>query len=106
MGENNPVVLDISSDEETAFDGPISNDYSWLSRLLADDSDEVVVVGEVKSKSAKTAAIKDDDDDCVILDGDPEKPVESVDDGEKSDGDDLLIVGQKGQVYFLWFNLL
>lgn len=102
MDENNPVVLDISSDEEAALEEPIGNDYSWLSRLLADDvddPDEVVVVGEVKSKSSKPAANNDgDDDDCVVLDGDPDKPAAPVDDQE-SEGDDLLIVGQKGQVY-------
>ncbi|KAK3193334.1 hypothetical protein Dsin_024644 [Dipteronia sinensis] len=99
--DQNLVIHDISSDDEPALDEPIVDDYSWLSRLLCDDvddSDEVVVVREVKSKFSKPAVNKeDDDDDCVVLDGDPDKTVEAVDD-QASDGDDLLIVGQKGQI--------
>ncbi|KAI9182676.1 hypothetical protein LWI28_027736 [Acer negundo] len=101
--DQNLVIHDISSDDEPALDEPIVDDYSWLSRLLCDDvedSDEVVVVREVKSKLSKPAVNKeddDDDDDCVVLDGDPDKTVEAVDD-QASDGDDLLIVGQKGQI--------
>ncbi|KAK2648604.1 hypothetical protein Ddye_016093 [Dipteronia dyeriana] len=99
--DKNLVIHDISSDDEPALDEPIVDDYSWLSRLLCDDvddSDEVVVVREVKSKFSKQAVNEeDDDDDCVVLDGDPDKTVEAVDD-QASNGDDLLIVGQKGQI--------
>ncbi|KAH7525332.1 hypothetical protein JRO89_XSUnG0081000 [Xanthoceras sorbifolium] len=100
--DQNPVILDISSDEEAALDEPIDDDdvYSWLSRLIpdeVDDSDEVVVVREVKSKSSKPAVNNDDDDDCVVLDSDPDKAVQTVDD-QACGGDDLLIVGQKGQI--------
>ena len=100
------VVLEISSDEEVGLDDYRGDDYDWLSELLrevdksTDDSDDVVVVREVnpkqKSKSSKSTA-KDDDDDCVVLDGDPDNPVPTVDDSENG-SDDLLVVGEKGQV--------
>lgn len=99
------MVFDISSDEEPALDVAAgSDDYGWISKLLCDevdDSDDVVVVGEIKSRSSKVTANKscEDDDDCVILDGDPDKPV-AVNEDKADDGDDLVIVSQKGQVYF------
>lgn len=106
--EENTVVFDISSDEEPALDVAAGgDDFGWLTKLLCDDvddSDEVVVVGEIKSKSSKVTANKncEDDDDCVILDGDPDKPV-AVDEDKADDGDDLVIVCQKGQVYSVKF---
>ncbi|KAL4382996.1 hypothetical protein GQ457_15G025010 [Hibiscus cannabinus] len=112
MGSN-PVVFDISSDEEevaSALEEPEGDDYVWFSEVLKavnrgfDDSDEVVVVGEVnpnkKSKSRNSSVRKDvnvEDDDCVVLEGDPEKVVTDVNDNHE-DSDELLIVGQKGQV--------
>ncbi|KAG6437924.1 hypothetical protein SASPL_102855 [Salvia splendens] len=117
-----PIVLDISSDEETVF-GDVSKgfgefgykeDGEWLSRLLVevggnidDDSDDVVFVGELfpnatkksRSDSVKVAIDDGDDDDCMVLDGDPDNPVVAVnhkDDGD--DSDDLEIVGEKGEV--------
>ncbi|KAK8614901.1 hypothetical protein V6N13_068689 [Hibiscus sabdariffa] len=111
MGSN-PVVFDISSDEEevaSALEEPEGDDYVWFSEVLKavnrgfDDSDEVVVVGEVnpskKSKSRNSSVRKDvnvEDDDCVVLEGDPEKVVTDVNDNHE-DSDELLIVGQKGQ---------
>lgn len=99
-------MLEISSDEEVGLDDYRGDDYDWLSELLrevdksTDDSDDVVVVREVnpkqKSKSSKSTA-KDDDDDCVVLDGDPDNPVPTVDDSENG-SDDLLVVGEKGQI--------
>lgn len=66
-----------------------------------DDSDDVVVVGEVLAQKPKKAKAlvpyDDDDDDCVVLDGDPDKPKEEVK-GSVEDSDDLLIVGETGQV--------
>ncbi|GMJ01302.1 hypothetical protein HRI_003799400 [Hibiscus trionum] len=112
MGSN-PVVFDISSDEEevaSALEEPKGDDYCWFSEVLKavnrgfDDSDEVVVVGEVnpnkKSKSRNSSVTKNvnvEDDDCIVLEGDPEKVVSDVDDNHE-DSDELLIVGQKGQV--------
>ncbi|KAJ9169690.1 hypothetical protein P3X46_017852 [Hevea brasiliensis] len=109
--ESNPVIFDISSDEESAFNEPRGgdDDHEWLTELLETvdkenaDSDEVLVVGEYnppkpKSKSKSSKPVKDvDDDDCVVLDGDPDKQVDVVDDAA-SDGDDVLVVGQKGQI--------
>ncbi|KAJ6389926.1 hypothetical protein OIU77_024200 [Salix suchowensis] len=120
--DSNSVVFDISSDEELAIAEPkeFDDDCNWLTELLRnfdkenDDSDDVVIVGEYKppkpkskSKSSNQVAdIKfflDDDDDCVVLSGDPEKPVAAVDDvcrneaDSSDDGDDVLVVGEKGQ---------
>ncbi|KAB1213816.1 hypothetical protein CJ030_MR5G017079 [Morella rubra] len=109
-----PLILDISSDDEPGgglvgapLDGG-GDDFAWLSELLdADDkepdsdSDEVVVVGEVinakpKSKSSKLT-VRDADDDCIVLEADPDKPVALVGD-EVGGSDELLVVGEKGQI--------
>lgn len=56
----------------------------------------------MKSKSS-TLTVKDvgddddDDDDCVILEGDPENSVASVEE-EANGSDELLVIGEKGQV--------
>ncbi|KAJ8749069.1 hypothetical protein K2173_013676 [Erythroxylum novogranatense] len=111
MGSSDPLIFDISSDEEPPFDDPRvgEDDLFWLRELLetvdpkSDDSDDVVIVGEYnppkpKSKPKSLKAVNfSTDDDCVVLDRDPDIPVATVNDAD-SDGDDLLIVGQKGQV--------
>ncbi|KAM7527355.1 hypothetical protein LguiB_030765 [Lonicera macranthoides] len=120
------VVLNISSDEEEVGWGEDDNrgvdggdDYDWISELLDEveketdngggDDDDVVVVDEklllnsnpkqrLKSSSVVVnSLIKDVDDDCVILDGDPDKPVE-VENNPVGEFDDLLVVSEKGQV--------
>lgn len=119
------MVLDISSDEEEVGWGEDDNggvdggdDYDWISELLDEveketdnggDDDDVVVVDEklllnsnpkqrLKSSSVVVnSLIKDLDDDCVILDGDPDKPVE-VENNPVGEFDDLLVVSEKGQV--------
>ncbi|KAF5482509.1 hypothetical protein F2P56_003071 [Juglans regia] len=112
-----PVILDISSDEETGLSEPQGggggggggDDFDWISKLLdgaddkepGDDSDDVVVLGESintnrKSKSSKST-MGDTDDDCVILEGDPDNPVVVVDDAVGG-SDELNIVGEKGQI--------
>jgi hypothetical protein len=122
--DSNSVVFDISSDEEPAIEEPkeFDDDCNWLTELLRtvdqekDDSDEVVIVGEYnppkpKSKSKSSNQLADikfvldgDDDDCVVLGGDPDKPVSAVDDvcrnetDSSDDGDDVLVVAEKGQV--------
>lgn len=103
-----PVIFEISSDE----------DEDWLSDLLdrvneeSDSFDDVVVVDEKvacapaiqKHKFLPSNGMKgsgsDSDDDCLILDGDPDKPITAVDDTGNGT-DDLLIVGEKGQVFIL-----
>ncbi|CAI9774404.1 unnamed protein product [Fraxinus pennsylvanica] len=122
MENLNPVILEISSDDEASFDdggGGGGEDHDWLSELLdevdggTDDSDDVVFVDEVVVKpkkprlsspnsSAKTVNYNggyDDDDECVILDGDPDKLL-AVENSKVDDegSDDLLVVGEKGQV--------
>ncbi|KAL6984568.1 poly(A)-specific ribonuclease [Sarracenia purpurea var. burkii] len=75
-------------------------DYDWISELLddkvgdreADDSDDIVFVGEAmmnpKSRSKSSSVVENDlDDDCVALDGDPDKSVE-IENSNASDSDD------------------
>ncbi|CAM8891489.1 unnamed protein product [Rhodiola kirilowii] len=112
-------VLDISSDEEPdARDQQMNLD--WLCDQLfqnVDDSDDVVVVGEVlnskqgvnKCLSSPVAASnadernvqkgdeEEDDDDCVVLEGDPDKMV-AVEESREDGSDELVVVGEKGQV--------
>ena len=118
-----PEVLDISSDEEQGCseEGLKSSDYDWIKEFLAmsddeqksEDSDDVVIIYEnkpqSKSKSSAVAAKDvdaDDDGDCVVLDGDPENGVTSVDDESTGGSDELLVVGEKGQVCFVFVCLL
>ncbi|CAL9067988.1 RPM1 interacting protein 13-like [Musa acuminata AAA Group] len=118
MGPDHAVVVDISSDEEDlgldASDVLSFNSFEVLDRSdvrRQEESDDVVIVDEFSASAAKRRK-KDsgllapdkgsgfDDDDCVVLDSDPDKPVSVVDDngGEIGDrGDDLLIVAEKGQ---------
>lgn len=103
------MVLDISSDEEEGLkEEPKISDLDWIKDLLftsdEESDDEVVIVSEnkpqLKSKSS-TLAVKvvdeDDDDDCVVLEGDPENGVTSVDE-EATGSDELFVVGEKGQI--------
>ncbi|KAI3526542.1 hypothetical protein L1887_05799 [Cichorium endivia] len=118
----NAVVLEISSDEDVDWndsdgrgiaDG--GDDHDWLAELLdevnkgnfGEDSDEVVVVTEVSpsekqgKKSKLKSSLVDLDDDCVILDNDPDKPVEVRNDkpsNDEDDSDEILVVSEKGQV--------
>ncbi|KAK9050325.1 hypothetical protein SSX86_030706 [Deinandra increscens subsp. villosa] len=126
----NTVVLEISSDEEGGWDDHTekaiidgSDDYNWISDILdevnrencrydddgGDDSDEVVVVSEVlpkrtrKKLKSNSASVIDFDDDCMILDHDPDKPPEIRTDNpthphNDDDSDDILVVSEKGQV--------
>ncbi|TYI13418.1 hypothetical protein ES332_A08G057700v1 [Gossypium tomentosum] len=112
--ESNPVVFDISSDDDdevaSGLEESKGDDYDWFSEVLEavskgfDDSDEVVVIGEVnpnkKSKTRSSSVRKDvtlEDDDCIVLEGDPEKAVSDVNDYH-DDSDELLVVGHKGQI--------
>lgn len=116
------MVLEISSDEDVDWkdsDGRRipggGDDHDWLAELLeevdketyGDDSDEVVVVSEVSpsektgKKSKFKSSLVDLDDDCVILDNDPDKPVEVRNDNPgngEDDSDDIVVVSEKGQV--------
>lgn len=105
----NSGPIDISSDEETGLNDPEDDNADWLSNLIDsadnqgdDDSDDVVVISEVNSNSGPKSSkwtVKDVDDDCVVLDGDPDKAVSVVDDSG-SGSDELIVVGEKGQVLY------
>ncbi|KAJ8747228.1 hypothetical protein K2173_017300 [Erythroxylum novogranatense] len=108
MASSYPQIFDISSDEEPVFDNPRvgDDDYNWFTEILQTvdkDFDEVMIVGETntsnsKSKSKSSILVEvNADDDCVVLDGDPDIPVPIVKDAD-NDGDDILVVGQKGQI--------
>lgn len=110
------IVFDISSDEEPGWgdsggawaEETKADSSEWLSEVLSavdggsDDPDEVVFIGEVnpirklKSSQSSIECISDDDE-CVVLDGDPDKPLE-IANGEEEDCDELQIVGQKGEI--------
>ncbi|CAL5207079.1 unnamed protein product [Lathyrus oleraceus] len=113
-----PVVVDISSDEEEDLkEGSKNTDLGWIEELLfnsgnesdSDGDSDVVFLHEnkppeLKSKSS-TLPVKvvddgddDDDDDCLVLEGDPENGVTSVDDEDATGSDELVVVGEKGQV--------
>ncbi|XP_077250869.1 RPM1 interacting protein 13 [Tasmannia lanceolata] len=101
-----PIILEISSDEDNGWDEHDEAPIDWISELLervdnqAEESDDVVVVDElscVPSKPMKGFVTDDLDDDCLVLDGDPDKPI-SVIDNTGDGSDDLLIVGEKGQI--------
>lgn len=110
-----PVVVDISSDEEEDLkEGSKNTDLEWIEELLfnsgnesdSDGDSDVVFLHEnkppeLKSKSS-TLPVKvvddGDDDDCLVLEGDPENCVTSVDDEDATGSDELVVVGEKGQV--------
>ncbi|XP_039025042.1 uncharacterized protein LOC120158215 isoform X2 [Hibiscus syriacus] len=113
--EPSPIIFDLSSDDEEAtpaWEDPKGDDYNWLSDVLEavdkvfHDPDDLMVFGEVnptkKSKSPNSVlrkvAEEDDGDDCVVLEGDPDKASSDVNEPQK-DSDECLIVGQKGQCH-------
>ncbi|XP_058101431.1 uncharacterized protein LOC131245767 [Magnolia sinica] len=108
------AVVDISSDEEGEWNDKVDAPIDWLSELLncvdneAEESDDVVVVDELScasiqkqnhtpSNTVKGITGDESDDECLILDGDPDNPVAVVDDAGNG-SDDILIVGEKGQI--------
>ncbi|KAB2602022.1 hypothetical protein D8674_003027 [Pyrus ussuriensis x Pyrus communis] len=99
----------ISSDDELGrIELDEEDNLDWVSELLEpvdkvtdyDDSDDVVVISEVNSKPRQKSSkrtVADDDDDCLVLDGNPDKPVLVVE-NSGSGSDELLVVGETGQV--------
>lgn len=64
-----------------------------LERKCDEYNQSLLVSSEVKGSG------EDDDDDCVILDGDPDKVgVESENVAVGGDSDELVVVGETGQV--------
>lgn len=94
------MTIDISSDdEEVGYDKTDGgcNSYNRSSGFLdqsGDGYDQVRVIGEVKPKKRCNYV----DDECVILDGDPDNPMAEVNDSPRGGADELLVVGQKGQI--------
>uniref|UniRef100_A0A7N0ZZQ8 Uncharacterized protein n=1 Tax=Kalanchoe fedtschenkoi TaxID=63787 RepID=A0A7N0ZZQ8_KALFE len=118
MMDPNNGVLDISSDEESDASDQQKNLQLLCDQLFKDaddDSDDVVVVREVFNSKQGVKCLSspvaeennidedkvqdrdDEEDDCVILDGDPDKMV-SVEDTQDNMSDELVVVGEKGQV--------
>ncbi|MED6221852.1 hypothetical protein PIB30_058703 [Stylosanthes scabra] len=70
---------------------------------VEEESDQDHVVVNAPTPSVKGMQDDNDDDDCVILDGDPERDVttsmvEEEPTTAASESDELLLVGEKGQV--------
>ncbi|KAF8394217.1 hypothetical protein HHK36_020424 [Tetracentron sinense] len=111
--DSNSVIFDISSDDDGGWDNHDDENLDWLLSELFDneteESSDVVIVDEVscgsaiqkqsyKPSNAAKSAFRDDlDDDCLILDCDPDNPVPVVNDTEDG-SDELLVVGEKGQL--------
>lgn len=92
-------VVDISSDEEESFRRLSAGPLGWVSKLF----DRVVVIGDSpeppqkKGGSDGVGETDGGDEDCVVLDGDPDWPVAVARDmGAASD--ELEIVAVKGQI--------
>lgn len=115
------VLVDISSDEEDS--GPdrlVSSSFDWVEELhdrvderQVEESDDVVFVDEFSVPVAKRRKPNSDsyvpgkcggsdsgDDDCLVLDYGPDKPVavRHDKDGGGEEEDDLLVIAEKGQV--------
>lgn len=115
--ETKPAVVEISSDDEDLSLDKLDS-FEWIVDLLdradvgIEEVDDVMVVDEFSappaspkknSESLRPArgSVGDEvDDDCLVLDFDPDKSV-SVDDDKGGGGDgsdDLVIVGERGQL--------
>ncbi|KAG9446790.1 hypothetical protein H6P81_012918 [Aristolochia fimbriata] len=113
---SDPIIVDISSDEEGDWNGFNDTQIDWISEYLGNDSeavvssDDLVILDElstpqkrnalpVKSKQAFSAdqVVDSTDDDCLVLDGDPDALLPKVN-AVEGGSDDLLIVGEKGEV--------
>ena len=110
--------MEISSDDEEEFSLDKWDSFDWVDDLVdrtdgrVEEVDDVVVVDEFSSppppkqkknsellRPGTVAAGDESDDDCLVLDSDPDHPVSVIDKDDGEDGsDDLLIVGEKGQV--------
>ncbi|XP_038973173.1 uncharacterized protein LOC103715432 [Phoenix dactylifera] len=113
-----PAIVEISSDDEEDLSMDELDSFNWVADMLdrtdgrLEEVDDVVVVDEFSSappakqkknseslRPGMVAAGDESDDDCLMLDSDPNNPVSVVDKGDGGDGsDDLLIVGEKGQL--------
>ncbi|XP_044969521.1 uncharacterized protein LOC123429561 [Hordeum vulgare subsp. vulgare] len=92
-------VVDISSDEEEGFRRLSADPLGWVSKLF----DRVVAIGDSpeppqkKDGSDGVGEAEAADQDCVVLDGDPDRPVAVA--GEMgAASDEPEIVAVKGQI--------
>ncbi|XXG90713.1 hypothetical protein AAC387_Pa12g2411 [Persea americana] len=110
-----PVIHEISSDEEGCWNEEGDASHDWIWDLLGDadsegeGSNDVVILDDgdscastMQKDCVAVDAIggrlgSDSDDDCLVLDGDPDNPVSVVDEAGNG-SDDLLVVGEKGQL--------
>lgn len=111
-----PIILEISSEEDSGLGELNADSPDWLSELFGDgnvkcrdsDDDVVVVDGDscdstikkqnfAESNEAKCVSENNSDDDCLVLDANPDNSVAAVNElGNESD--DLRIVWEKGQI--------
>ncbi|XP_042440069.1 uncharacterized protein LOC122025338 [Zingiber officinale] len=98
--DHGAVVIDISSDDEE------EEQDLGLGGRRDEETDEVVVLDALPAPFVKRlkqsgefvgGGLVDDDDDCLVLESDPDKPV-LVESDQGRGGDDLLIVAEKGQL--------
>ncbi|XP_047333635.1 uncharacterized protein LOC124937416 [Impatiens glandulifera] len=110
--DSGSFVLNISSDEEDCEEtrgersetvGDDFEEFYWEMgdfetedfegiHKVFDDPNDVILVSDANEID------NDDDDDCMILDGDPDEPISIKNDSAIDDSDDLVIVGAKGQI--------
>ncbi|XP_042490354.1 uncharacterized protein LOC122070296 [Macadamia integrifolia] len=103
----NSEIHEISSDEDGTWDEGSDDNLDWISELLdpdggeTEDSDDVVFMGEIQisKPTDRVKPVSGDvfDDDCTILETDPDNPV-AVENDSADGSDELLIVGEKGQL--------
>ncbi|CAI8614419.1 unnamed protein product [Vicia faba] len=74
----------------------VSIGSDWVKQFL-DMSDEELFEVVTSTEVNKPNGDDEEDDDCVILEGDPEKKVMLVNDSPNG-SDELLVVGEKGQI--------
>lgn len=112
-------VVDISSDEEDYGRGRTDRlSFDWVDELLdravarrVEESDDVFVVDKFSLPAVKKRRLNpeplglrkcedEDDDECLVLEADPDKPVVAAEDRNSGgdEEDDLLVVAEKGQV--------
>ncbi|CAH8354625.1 unnamed protein product [Eruca vesicaria subsp. sativa] len=74
---------------------------NWLNKVVdvTSDSTDLVSLDSQLNSSTQATLEDDDDDDCVILDCDPDKTGAAVESkADDDDNDEVLVVGQKGEI--------
>ncbi|GAB4834044.1 hypothetical protein Ancab_032297 [Ancistrocladus abbreviatus] len=105
------VEVYVSSNEDVGFTELTVDYFDWLVNFIEvededgengrnDDLNDVIIVHKVlanpkKVRRSLNAFQKDDDDDCVVLRGDLDKPL-TEDSDSGSGSNDLIIVSEKG----------